>query len=159
MISIILRGDEYVAHTKCVTEAERYGGKDYVPKSGANKGERKQQEWLCIVNNLLNTGDLSNPERNFLNTLSKFENIPRKKPKFLNFVSNALNNRIDMLVVENAWNKMQNAYKSQTETPTQQHNNGMSSVILYIFQQTVKKLINYTLCLKVTISFYSIVNS
>ncbi|KAG7211384.1 hypothetical protein KM043_010673 [Ampulex compressa] len=31
------RGDEYVGHTKCITEAERYGGKDYVPKAGTNK--------------------------------------------------------------------------------------------------------------------------
>jgi len=112
----ILRGEEYVAHTKCITEAERYCGKDYVPKPSANKGERKQQEWICVVSNLLNgITDLSNAERNFLNTLSKYENIPRKKPKFLNFIRNAMGNRVNMNVVESVWDKMENVHKQNQQ--------------------------------------------
>ncbi|XP_012223443.1 cell growth-regulating nucleolar protein [Linepithema humile] len=111
------RGEEYVAHTKCITEAERYSGKDYVPKPSANKGERKQQEWIGVVNNLLNgPTDLSNAERNFLNSLSKYENIPRKKPKFLNFIRNAMGNRVNTNVLENVWNKMENAHKQNQQS-------------------------------------------
>lgn len=110
------RDEEYLVHTKCLTEAERYGGKDYVAKPNANKGERKQQEWLCVVNNLLNgTIDLSNAERNFLNALSKYENIPRKKTKFLNFIRNAMGNRVNMTIVEGIWDKMETAYKQQSQ--------------------------------------------
>ncbi|KAL0107665.1 hypothetical protein PUN28_014759 [Cardiocondyla obscurior] len=112
------RDDEYVAHTKCITEAERYGAKDYVPKPSANKGERKQQEWINVVNDLLNeTAKLSNAERNFLNMLSKHENIPRKKAKFLNFIRNAVGNHVNATVVESVWNKMENAHK-QTQQVT-----------------------------------------
>ncbi|XP_076622705.1 uncharacterized protein LOC143342562 [Colletes latitarsis] len=121
------RGEEYVAHTKCITEAQRYGGKDYVPKVGANKGERKQQEWINIVNNILNSRtDLSNTERSFLQTLSKFENIPRKKAKFLNFVQNALGQKINSAVVERVWTIMETDYKNnlQNVTRKQQQENG-----------------------------------
>lgn len=138
---IILREEEYVAHTKCMTEAERYSGKDYVPKPSANKGERKQQEWICVVNNLLNGAtDLSNMERNFLNTLSKHENIPRKKPKFLNFIRNAMGNRVNMNVVESVWNKMENEHKQnqqfalreQDTIQIREENNGKFLNILHL---------------------------
>ncbi|XP_076171469.1 uncharacterized protein LOC143148725 [Ptiloglossa arizonensis] len=120
------RGEEYVAHTKCITEAQRYGGKDYIPKLSANKGERKQQEWINIVNNILNSQtNLSNAERKFLNSLSKFENIPRKKAKFLNFVRSALSHKTIPAVVESVWNKMETAYKNnlQATTEKQQQDN------------------------------------
>lgn len=114
------RGEEYNVHTKCLTEAERYGGKDYVSKPNANKGERKQQEWICVVSNLLNgTTDLSKAERNFLQTLSKYENIPRKKAKFFNFVRSAVGNRVNMTIVETVWDKMETAHKQSQESVTQ----------------------------------------
>lgn len=120
LIFFISRGEEYVAHTKCISEAERYGGKDYVPKANANKGERKQQEWLCVVNNLLNRStELSNAEKNFLNILSNYENIPRKKAKFLNFIRNAMGNRMSIAVVDSVWDKMETAYK-QNQQPVKQ---------------------------------------
>lgn len=115
---IISRGEEYLAHTKCLTEAERYGGKDYVAKPNANKGERKQQEWICVVNNLLNGTDLSNPERIFLGSLSKYENIPRKKAKFLNFIRSVMGNRVNMTIVESIWNKMETAHKQSQDSAT-----------------------------------------
>ncbi|KOC63246.1 Cell growth-regulating nucleolar protein [Habropoda laboriosa] len=115
------RGEEYIAHTKCVTEAERYGGKDYVPKANINKGEKKQQEWLNIVNNVLNSQtNLSKSERTFLNALSRHENIPRKRTKFLNFVQSALGPRVNQAVVECVWNKMEAAYKNTQNTNTKQ---------------------------------------
>ena len=41
-------GNDYVLHTKCITEAEKYQGKLYRPKDKQNKGEQKQQEWLKV---------------------------------------------------------------------------------------------------------------
>lgn len=47
-------GDEYVGHTSCISEAEKYQGKLYKPKDKSNKGEHKQQEWLKVIIRNLN---------------------------------------------------------------------------------------------------------
>lgn len=39
-------------HTQCVTEAERYSGKDYKPKPNQNKGQRKQEAWVSMSNTI-----------------------------------------------------------------------------------------------------------
>ncbi|KAF7390034.1 hypothetical protein HZH68_011891 [Vespula germanica] len=116
---------EYVQHTKCITEAERYGGKNYVPKPTACKGERKQQEWLKIVNNVLETNkDLSNAEKSFLQALSKCENIPRKKVKFINFINNAFGFKTNKSVVESVWAKMEKAYQQAVDNNIKQEKIG-----------------------------------
>lgn len=99
-----------------MTENERYGGKDYVAKPSSNKGEKKQQAWLSIVQNVLsNSNNLTVPERNLLNSISKHENIPRKKAKFFNFIKSMSGNRVNMTIVESVWDKMENAFKKATE--------------------------------------------
>lgn len=119
------RGDEYVKHTKCITEDERYGGKGFTLKASANKGERKQQEWINVVQNLLNSSpNLSAPERNILNTLSKHENIPRKKAKFLNFIRSVFGNRVNMTVIESLWTKMEESFKESTPKNDSNPKNG-----------------------------------
>ena len=45
---ILDRGDDYKQHTKCISEAEKYSGKDYKPKPGANKGEARQESWINV---------------------------------------------------------------------------------------------------------------
>ena len=42
------RGDDYQKHTKCISEEEKYSGKNYKPKPGANKGEAKQELWISV---------------------------------------------------------------------------------------------------------------
>ncbi|XP_057333020.1 cell growth-regulating nucleolar protein [Microplitis mediator] len=103
--------DDYVSHTKCITEAERYGGKNFVAKPSANKGERKQQEWIKIINSVLCSSNLSKEEKNFLKNISKHENVPRKKPKFLNFVKNAMGYRVDVTIAESCFDKIESAFK------------------------------------------------
>ena len=45
-------GDEYAAHTSCISEAEKYQGALFTgEKGGKSKGERKQQEWLQVKGN------------------------------------------------------------------------------------------------------------
>lgn len=79
--------------------------------------------------------NLSVAERNFLETLSRYENIPRKKAKFLNFVKSALGHRVNMSVVESVWSKMENAHKQsqQTTTKPQEPDNRKSLVVLHDF--------------------------
>lgn len=45
--------DSFQVHTKCITEMERYSGKDYVPKESSNSGAKKQEDWLEIVKSVL----------------------------------------------------------------------------------------------------------
>lgn len=40
------RGDSYASHIKCISEEEKYSGKNYVPK--INKGEAKQEQWIQV---------------------------------------------------------------------------------------------------------------
>lgn len=44
--------NEYEAHTKCVTEDERYSAKGYVPKPSANKGDCNFQIIKSLCNML-----------------------------------------------------------------------------------------------------------
>jgi len=51
---MVVSGKEYEAHTKCISEEQKYSGKNYKPKQNANKGEVKQELWtqvfVCYVN-------------------------------------------------------------------------------------------------------------
>lgn len=125
------RGQEYVAHTKCITEAQRYGGKDFVAKPGKNKGERKQQDWIQVVQSVIETSEnLSGAEKNILNILSNHENVPRKKAKFINFIKSVLAGRVNMAVVESVWGRMEQALKKAADDKTAQGNtNGGSEPV------------------------------
>ncbi|XP_015368594.1 PREDICTED: cell growth-regulating nucleolar protein [Diuraphis noxia] len=69
-------------HCQCVTEDQRYAAKGYVPKPSAEKGKRKQAGWVDIVQSVMNNKNLPNEQRQFLNIIAKFDNVPRKKNKF-----------------------------------------------------------------------------
>jgi len=45
---VLVSGSEYEAHTKCISEEEKYSGKNYKPKPNANKGEIKQELWTEV---------------------------------------------------------------------------------------------------------------
>ena len=47
------RGNDYEQHVKCISEEEKYSGKDYKPKANANKGEVKQEAWTRVGANSL----------------------------------------------------------------------------------------------------------
>lgn len=41
-------GDEYAAHTKCITEAEKYQGAMFNKTASDSKGDLKQEAWLEV---------------------------------------------------------------------------------------------------------------
>lgn len=119
-------------HTQCVTELQRYSGKDYVQKANVNKGQRKQEAWVrkkletfkvvckcsklhsfkvdlvrSITEKKLN---LSSGVKKILETISSFDNIPRKKAKFLNFMRNSFR-YMKMNELEEAWALLEEAMK------------------------------------------------
>lgn len=79
--------DTAKAHCQCVTEEQRYSAKGFVPKASSEKGKRKQSGWVDIVQSLIESKDLSNDERQFLNVIGKYDNVPRKKNKFQVFTN------------------------------------------------------------------------
>ncbi|XP_020630149.1 cell growth-regulating nucleolar protein-like isoform X2 [Orbicella faveolata] len=95
-------GDEYVGHTSCISEAEKYQGKLYKPKDKSNKGEHKQQEWLKQVREATRS-DKADPRLTvLLERISEYSNIPRKKAKFQNFCKNSINVR-DSSTLDKLW--------------------------------------------------------
>lgn len=81
----LIRGDEFKLHVKCISEAEKYNGPDWKPSSSQNKGERKQVAWIETVNAVLDKGkqNMTPGQIALLKAISKHDNVPRKKAKFL----------------------------------------------------------------------------
>jgi cell growth-regulating nucleolar protein len=80
--------DDYRAHTSCITEAERYEKKTI----GGKPGKRNpQQEWMNIVESCADT--CTGPLKNYMQTMSTLDNVPRQEKKFYNWAANSLNLR------------------------------------------------------------------
>lgn len=102
------RGDEFKAHTKCITEDEKYSAKGFVAKPERNKGAQKQEAWTEIIqNHLLQRADLDTHTRQTLERLAGQTNVPRKKPKFINFVKSSM--RISPNSAEKIWTVIETA--------------------------------------------------
>jgi len=96
------RAEEYVAHTKCMTEMERYSAKGYVIKPEKNKGAKKQEAWSESLQELTERPGIDNQSRQILRRIAAQTNVPRKKPKFINFLKSSM--RIDPRQSEAIWN-------------------------------------------------------
>ncbi|NXD78932.1 LYAR protein, partial [Halcyon senegalensis] len=81
-------GDDYKEHVRCVSEDQKYGGKDFEAKT--NKGDAKQQEWIQKIHEVMKKPNISPKVRNILEQMRVFDNIPRKKVKFQNWMKNSL---------------------------------------------------------------------
>ncbi|KAK7469790.1 hypothetical protein BaRGS_00036217 [Batillaria attramentaria] len=81
-------GDSYQTHTKCISEEEKYSGKNYVAK--VNKGEAKQEQWIQKVQAAIQKAAANPQLKTVLKRLEEFPNVPRKKAKFENFLKCSL---------------------------------------------------------------------
>ena len=81
------QGDEYKAHNTCISEAEKYQGALY---QGA-KAEKKtpQDKWMDALHAAAAAATGSTAKH--MAALQDYPNVPRKKPKFVNFARNSLN--------------------------------------------------------------------
>jgi len=114
LIYLIFSGDEYKSHVKCISEEEKYSAKGWTAKPNQNKNERKQTEWVAMVQELASSVDKSDPALSrVLQTISQHENIPRKKAKFLNFLKNIFGPRSNPKVADLAWDLMSKALDEQ----------------------------------------------
>lgn len=97
------RGNDYQQHTKCVSEEQRYSGKNFKPKPNANKGELKQELWTQQVQEAIRKANNNSRLQGILQQLTNYQNIPRKKQKFENFVISSLHLR-DRRLIDEVWN-------------------------------------------------------
>ncbi|XP_071771720.1 cell growth-regulating nucleolar protein [Centroberyx gerrardi] len=81
-------GNDYKNHIKCISEDQKYGGKGYEAKS--NKGDVKQQQWIQRIHEAMNKPGISAKLKDVLNQVSSYDNVPRKKAKFQNWMRNSL---------------------------------------------------------------------
>lgn len=107
-------GDQYLQHTKCISEEEKYGGKDFKPKSSSNKGEIKQQEWINHIKETIATTKVRPILERLLEQIITYPNVPRKKIKFQNFVKNCLKYN-DTKLIEEAWEIFNQSQKQKSE--------------------------------------------
>ncbi|XP_041833972.1 cell growth-regulating nucleolar protein [Melanotaenia boesemani] len=81
-------GNDYKNHIKCISEDQKYGGKGYEAK--ANKGEVKQQQWIQRVHEAMNKPGVSAKLKDVLRQVSTYDNVPRKKARFQNWMRSSL---------------------------------------------------------------------
>lgn len=81
-------GEDYRNHIKCITEDQKYGGKAFEAK--AHKGEVKQQQWIQRIHEAMNKPGVSPKMKDILGQVTAYDNIPRKKAKFQNWMKNSL---------------------------------------------------------------------
>lgn len=101
------KGDEFKVHTQCISEEERYSAKGFVAKPNKNKGAQKQESWTETLQNLLNKPGLDHQTKNIIERIAAQTNVPRKKPKFVNFVKNSM--KISMDNANKVWNVVEEA--------------------------------------------------
>ncbi|XP_046688305.1 cell growth-regulating nucleolar protein [Homalodisca vitripennis] len=110
-------GQDYTSHTKCVTEMERYSAHGTIIKE--NKGQKKQDKFVEMIPNLLNSKNLTIPQRKLLELCSKFDNVPRKRPRFKNFLMNAARHiKYSSDDVDSVFDILENALKELNQSDT-----------------------------------------
>ncbi|CAK1594536.1 unnamed protein product [Parnassius mnemosyne] len=124
-------GNDYEAHIKCITEEERYSGKGFTAKE--KKGEKKQNAWVEMLQSVLDEYKNTSPNvRKIIETISKHNNTPRKKPKFINFVKNVCGQKTNPKDIDEAWNlisvKLTELSNLNAQNKNQNPKNGVSEV-------------------------------
>ncbi|XP_074642736.1 cell growth-regulating nucleolar protein-like [Tubulanus polymorphus] len=94
-------GNDYNEHVKCISEQEKYSGKNYKPT--VNKGEVKQSAWIDQCQRAIDKHKNDIQLKDLLIRLQSYPNIPRKKAKFLNFARSSLNLKFKEYLVGKLW--------------------------------------------------------
>lgn len=84
----LFKGNSYTAHTSCVSEAQKYEGALYRDKS--KKKQSPQERWMEVVSHVAAHTTDKSAKAHLLNKIAAYDNVPRKKAKFINFLRNSL---------------------------------------------------------------------
>ncbi|UXI20217.1 2-aminoethanethiol dioxygenase-like [Sarcoptes scabiei] len=109
--------DQYQSHLECISEEQKYGQKNGDTQKLVNyKGKNKQNEWMKNIKNLIERGTYAKDISVVLNNLIGYDNIPRKRAKFINFVKNSL--RIhNVNLIEKVWKIFEESIKISSKNP------------------------------------------
>lgn len=67
-----------------MTEEERYAAKGTFINGNIKKGEVKQESWMEMIKSIIeNETNVKSSIRNLLNSISTYNNVPRKQVKFV----------------------------------------------------------------------------
>lgn len=115
-------GDAYKQHTSCISEEEKYSAKGWQPKANANKGAKKQSEWLERLQALIEdkSSSLDHDVKQVLDTIQGYDNIPRKRQKFINFCKNVLSRKFSPATIDKTWEVFEEALKPPKATENSQ---------------------------------------
>lgn len=124
-------GDEYKSHNACMSEEQRYskeGRAGWDPDKGqGNKGENRQKSWTANLRSILaEANNIDSDVKSIVNTIMDHENIPRKKPKFVNFVKNIMRNRANVHAIDKTWDLFSQALKPPVDTQIKTESNAHS---------------------------------
>lgn len=90
---------------------EKYSAKGYVPKANQNKGAKKQEAWVEMVRSIQQSQkSISQSVNKILTTISKHDNIPRKRASFVRFLQNSFR-YMKMDDIEAAWSLLDEEMK------------------------------------------------
>uniref|UniRef100_UPI00358EC707 cell growth-regulating nucleolar protein n=1 Tax=Myxine glutinosa TaxID=7769 RepID=UPI00358EC707 len=95
------RGEEYQMHLKCITEKEKYGGKDY--DANQVKGNAKQSRCNEQVKQAIESCRVSTKALPILQCLLQLQSIPLKRKKYDNYLQNSMK-VTDCEVMDEIWN-------------------------------------------------------
>ena len=116
-------GDDYAAHTSCISEAEKYEKSLFKgPKAKVNP----QDAWMELVMDAIS--DCSKADASIqphLKRLGDLTNIPRNQKKFINFIKNSLRLFNDSLI-EKIWKYLE-SFKPKVESSTANPTNGIDN--------------------------------
>lgn len=80
---------------------ERYSAKGFVSKPDKNKGAQKQELWTECIQELAERSTFDKHTRNVLERIATQSNVPRKKPKFVNFLKSSM--RFSPMQADKIW--------------------------------------------------------
>lgn len=108
--SVCFYGQDYIAHSTCVSEAEKYE-KGLYKKKEAKK--TPQDLWIEALNSAVENLH-SAPEniQSYLTRLGTLGNVPRNKNKFVNFIKNSMKVYSDA-IIESIWKYLESSAKKQ----------------------------------------------
>ncbi|XP_020668967.2 cell growth-regulating nucleolar protein isoform X1 [Pogona vitticeps] len=104
-------GDDYKYHVKCLSEDQKYGGKGHEAKT--HKGDMKQQEWIQKIHEAIRETNINPKVKDILEQMYAYDNIPRKKQKFQNWMANSLKIHSTALQ-DQVWNIFSEATRKET---------------------------------------------
>jgi len=114
-----------------MSEEQRYskeGRAGWDPDKGqGNKGENRQKSWTANLRSILaEANNIDSDVKSIVNTIMDHENIPRKKPKFVNFVKNIMRNRANVHAIDKTWDLFSQALKPPVDTQIKTESNAHS---------------------------------